>query len=972
MGVADELHSLLAALARYVGADRLYTLELAGTGSDWVVERWQGWEALSCGYEWWVDALSVDAQVPLGQLLGQRATLHTRLADGSRAARSGLVREAECVGADGGLARYRLCLVPWTWLLTQGRHSRVFQDKTVAQILDAVFAAYAPLAAWQWGEEVGPFLAQVRPRSYCVQYRESDFDFVSRLLAEEGLGWRVDEDGEAPGGHRLMLFAQSGDGPQDASAQVDGSIRFHRSDATETRDTIQALGSIRHIGSSALTLLSADYKTVQVTAATLPIGDHADEAVLLEQYDPVGVYAFASRAEAERHAGLMAEAQDAACTLWLGRGTARSFRAGHWFTLTDAPSQGETPPDEILLVQVQHAGVNNLPKTVREAAIDRLGTATLVAACGTQSPLPANAAADWPAVLARADAVGYANRFTAVPRGQRWRPVLTDGTGARLNPRPTAPGYQTARVVGSNDAAQVLHGDALGRVKVRFHFQEGASGEHESSDSCWLRVAQRYAGPGVGSQFLPRIGQEVLVAFLEGDIDRPVIIGTLYNGQGEAGIVATPGGKPATTPNIASLFAQASDHNASAQANLAGGHAPPWHGMGASEDGHRNAAALLGIKSQEFGGKGYNVLAFDDSDRQLGARIATTQSATALNLGHLIHQADNYRGSFRGEGFELRTDAWGVVRAQAGLWLSAYPRDGDTPAGDAVATNALLKQAEQLVQVFSKAAINHQTVRFAASEGVDRTRRSQLVEGMAPLSALLASARTTVDGKNFDVARSAAKDRKSDAGNGRVPHTGDALLGLSAPAGVGLIAGQSVQWSVGETLTLASGQASNLAIAQNLRVHSGQAIGVLANTVENSSRTSPEPATGDGINAASMTSSAAMSLVAAQGELDLQAQHDQLKLQSRDALKVISANAEIELAAGKTVHLATAGGASITIEEGNITFQCPGAITVHAGKHSFVGPTSLNASLPRWPTSSFDAPCMQAAAETNSAFVRVP
>ena len=194
---ASVTRAVLAALARFRGADRLYSLTLDAAPAELVVERWHGWEALSAGYEWWVDALSVDAHLPLHDLIGEPATLWTRTAGGGRLPRSGLVREAGCVGSDGGLARYRLCLVPWTWLLTQGRHSRVFQERGVLEILGTVLTGYTPWAAWQLSDEVGPFLEGAVRRSYCVQYRESDFDFVSRLLAEEGLGWRIEEDPDA-------------------------------------------------------------------------------------------------------------------------------------------------------------------------------------------------------------------------------------------------------------------------------------------------------------------------------------------------------------------------------------------------------------------------------------------------------------------------------------------------------------------------------------------------------------------------------------------------------------------------------------------------------------------------------------------------------------------------------------------------------------------------------------------------------
>ncbi len=249
---------------------------------------------------------------------------------------------------------------------------------------------------------------------------------------------------------------------------------------------------------------------------------------------------------------------------------------------------------------------------------------------------------------AQAEAVGYGNAFEAVDRQQPWRPVLADGTGARLHPRPTAPGYQSAIVVGadgSTDGSQEVHADALGRIRVRFHFQHAASAP-AAQDSTWLRVAQRYAGPGVGSQFLPRIGQEVLVGFLEGTSTVRWCWGAVQR-QGRSRRSRHPGGTSAEADT--GLYAKAGDGRPSAQGNLAGGHAPAWHGAGGGADNHRNATALWGVQSKEWGGAGHSRLVFDDSDQQLRLQLATTQAATQLNLGHLIHQADNYRGSFRGK-----------------------------------------------------------------------------------------------------------------------------------------------------------------------------------------------------------------------------------------------------------------------------------------------------------------------------------
>jgi type VI secretion system secreted protein VgrG len=221
--------------------------------------------------------------------------------------------------------------------------------------------------------------------------------------------------------------------------------------------------------------------------------------------------------------------------------------------------------------------------------------------------------------------------------------------------------------------ADEIHCDRLGRVRIRFHWQEDANA------TCWVRVAQRSTGGGMGSQFLPRIGQEVLVQFLENDIDRPLIVGALYNGQGEGGTLPSPGGKSEQDSDTA-IFGAANDHAVSAQGNLAGGNGPLWHGAAAASAGHRNSAAQWGIRSKEFGGSGYNQLVFDDTDSQGRIQLKSTHAVSELNLGHLIHTVDNYRGSLHGLG------AWQRSRRTSCNWRhrirAASPGNG-SPATSA-------------------------------------------------------------------------------------------------------------------------------------------------------------------------------------------------------------------------------------------------------------------------------------------------
>jgi uncharacterized protein involved in type VI secretion and phage assembly len=139
------------------------------------------------------------------------------------------------LGSDGGFARYRIRISPWLWRLGQVRNSRVWQDKSVIEIVDAVFASWLPLARWRWSDDTGPFMADTNPRSYCCQYRESDLDFVRRLLGEEGLSWRFEQ---REGGAELVIFADSTQAcavPEDASSASGRGIRYHGVSAVEAR-----------------------------------------------------------------------------------------------------------------------------------------------------------------------------------------------------------------------------------------------------------------------------------------------------------------------------------------------------------------------------------------------------------------------------------------------------------------------------------------------------------------------------------------------------------------------------------------------------------------------------------------------------------------------------------------------------------------------------------------------------------------
>ncbi|MFT3721050.1 IS21 family transposase [Pseudorhodoferax sp.] len=724
-------------------------------------------EALDEPWTLSVSTLSPDATLEPAQFLGQRLTLWSRLADGSELPRSGLVTQAIAEDADGGFARYRLTMQPWLALLAHSRRSQVWQGRSVVEIVESLFAAY-PQAAWQWAPCVAAHLqtsAHAGVRSYTVQYRESDLAFVQRLLAREGIAMRLQRQDDAPLGHALVLLADSPGRaacPEDVvSAGVLGAldtlssaggagVRFHASGAQQMQDAVQAFGGRRRLPVAATTVLAWDYKAKRAVATSVPTAAAFAGPPALEDFDDAGAYAFADTADAERAAQLMQQqAHEARHKAWIGRSTVRSFTAGHWFHLTGSeldalPGLSDQPDSEhrrFLLTAVTHAGINNLPKDFSDAIARALGAPPLdvPGALDTSPPLDAE-------LRAQAAATGYGNAFTAIRASVPWRPQLLDGTGARRHPVPSAPGLLTATVVGPDgqeraSGPEEIHMDRLGRVRIRFDFQCLPQGPETSTASTWVRVLQRWAGAGMGAQFIPRIGQGVLVDFVDGNVERPLVVGALYNGRGEAGLSPTPGGMAAQDDTGA--LATSGDHRPGAQGNLIGagpgGHGPAWHGAGHASlqaAGQANAAALSGTKTQEFGGPGFNQLVFDDTDAQLRTQLATSQHATQLNLGHLIHQADNHRGSLRGAGFELRTDAYGAIRAGQGVLLSSYGTQVQEPAGDNVADMALQGQLATLARTFSQAAGIHQTVKLAEAIGSVRTDQSALDDTQPPARAL--------------------------------------------------------------------------------------------------------------------------------------------------------------------------------------------------------------------------------------------
>jgi type VI secretion system VgrG family protein len=322
--------AIQALVSRFTQSSRVLRLHTALGDDVLLAESLHGEEAIETGYRLRVSALATDAALPLKSLLGQPVLLEL-LAGPFQYVRPfhGHVTAAEMTGANGGLARYVLTIEPWTAFLALGRDSRVFQDQTVVDIIDAVFSAYdgkgrlAPAWRFQVDRSLYP------QRSLTTQYQESDLAFVRRLLSEEGLFGFFEHAGAPAGaalGAHTLVIADSNDAFKPNTQPV---VRYTQPGAVMVEDSIDRWRTETRLATNAIELRSWDYRARQVRA----VGAAAHDALELRSSDVPGVYAYTSREHGERIAERQLQALEAGKIVHAGAGTVRTFMPGTTFTL---------------------------------------------------------------------------------------------------------------------------------------------------------------------------------------------------------------------------------------------------------------------------------------------------------------------------------------------------------------------------------------------------------------------------------------------------------------------------------------------------------------------------------------------------------------------------------------------------------------------------------------------------------------
>jgi len=573
--------------------DRLMRLAFPrGDGPDPILlpNRLSAHEEICRCFRYEVELLSDDARIPLKAMMGRMVTISIVREDGSLRYFNGYVTEFRFLRADGGFAFYRLVLEPWLAFTRLRKDNVSFHGKSVIELTELTFAHYRQ-ADWH-AVIVGDY-----PRMTCAnQYDETDYNHLHRRWEDLGLHYWYEHRAD---GHTLWLSDRSTLAQPIDPAGIDdsGEIPFRDKAGSLEDDGIREWSPVRRIGSGQTTLASFDYKNPIVQRSTAESLNDQGDVFPYEIYENSGSYGFRTHDEGERIAQQRMGERDANTQYFEARGNDRTAQPGRCFKLGGhfsaelrVPKRGEPAQPSIrdrdyLILSVDHEASNNYQ-------------------AGPGAPSH------------------YENSFRCVRKDIQWRP------GRHYNSRPcTYPGIQTAIIVGPDGSE--IHTDGYGRVKVQFHWDR--LGNYDENSSPWLRVMSPGAGSEFGNIRLPRVGEEVTVVFLNGNIDHPVILGALYNFT----------------------------------------HMPPWR--------LPEQQALSGLRSRELqsgegSGRG-NHLILDDTAGKIQAQLKSDHQCSQLSLGHISRIEDNGgRKDERGEGWELRTDGHGVARAAKGLLLTTEAR----------------------------------------------------------------------------------------------------------------------------------------------------------------------------------------------------------------------------------------------------------------------------------------------------------
>ena len=806
---------------------------------------------------------SMASNFPLQDMNGREISVSIQL-DGKGPASVGagsrqlnaLITQARYLRPEGRHHVYSLTLRPWLWLATLNQTCRVFQDQSVVQILDAVLGFY-------------PFPVDKRlsktdypSRDYQVQYNESDYDFIARLCEQWGIAWWFEHSN---GAHRLVLADGMGAFTANPSAAY-ASVSFYPPGHKTDEEYVSALRVADSLTPTAWASTDTDYTRER---ADLQVHAHSDRvlpeasgssssnssssgsssSVASQRMGEVFAYP-ADSAQPKAGAGGLSgagnepldegalfarvrlQALQAPSHRAHGHGNLRGMVTGCSFKLLKHPQEAANIEWLILGTELE----------IEEIAQESQGSASLQ---GVSVP-----AQQWRCAV----------DFTVQPTALAYRPPLT-------RRKPLVHGWQRAVVTGPQD--QEMWTDAYGRVKVVFPWERdtprhggdpgggsgagGGGADHTSS--CWLRVVSPWAGSQYGTTHIPRVGQEVVVGFENGDPDRPLITGRVVNNT----------------------------------------HLPPWS--------LPENQSLSGIRSKELYGGQHNHLVLDDTQGEVQAQLSSDHQLSQLNLGKVVRIPD-HRGRMdkRGDGFELRTDGHGVVRAKEGLLITTEARAGASGHIKAMAeTTARLEAAQHMHAQMAELAKQHQAQEDGQQDEVAKVlqAQNQAIKG----------------------------DGVADVQAGKFPELAKPHLILASPVGIEATTAGSLHLHSGENVAISTQQSLSLA-----------SLGGWFSSLREGWRL--------------FTYNAGMRLIAAVNDIEFKALAGNIDLLAK--LDLTETAETIDIAA-KTELLVNGGGSYTRFNATGIALGTNGAHTVHRGQHGGTASKDTPVVMPAMPqVAAFD------------------
>jgi type VI secretion system secreted protein VgrG len=420
-----------------------------------------------------LDLLSKDPEIKFEDIIGKRVTLRVTLSQDKERYFNGFISRFVQTGAQTGMANYRATMVPWLWFLTKTTDCRIFQNKTIPDIVQQIFKEYG------FTDVKAKLQGTYEPRDYCVQYRETDYNFVARLMEQYGIFYFFEHEKEK---HTLVL-TDNPDAHQPCPEQPKAKWNPQGSKSL-TEDVVTTLEVEKIFRPGKYSLTDYNFETPSTSLlseidTTITVGGNTK----YEVYDYPGEYE--KKAQGKTLVKLRMEEQEVKHLSVTGTSSCRAFATGYRFDFEDY-SRADLNQAYVLTAVSHSATVGDTYTTGKSSD-------------GSSA---------------------YTNAFVCIPHKVPFRPP-------QITPKPIVQGPQTAVIVGPS--GEEIYSDKYGRVKAQFHWDR--EGKKDENSSCWMRTSQNWAGKQWGGVFIPRIGQEVIVEFLEGDPDRPIITGRIYNAE---------------------------------------------------------------------------------------------------------------------------------------------------------------------------------------------------------------------------------------------------------------------------------------------------------------------------------------------------------------------------------------------------------------------------------------------------------